>query len=141
MGAPPTRTWSIVAASTLALITLFVFYTLQDVGPESAIRRFHMAVLQGNRSEIDALASQGANAPTTQWLESKVVNAIAVLHARYQVMHMDRSDTSVGAEVAYVLPNGSTMPMYWIIEKDRGRHQWRVNADRTYEITVSTLRY
>ena len=139
MGAISSRTWSIVAAAALAAVTLFVFYTLQDIGPESAIRRFHEAVITQNLPALQSVSVQSLDDPNTQKLATRVVEEIG--HgARYQLLHMDRGRSEVGAEVAYIRPDGSVAPTYWIVERHPGR-QWRVNAMRTLSIMSRTFRY
>src|SRR4051812_38516877 len=63
-----------IPAVVLAALVLFVFSTLQNYGPESAVRRFHEGILRRDVGEIDEVTM-----PTNSHKEEGEVNAMAHL--------------------------------------------------------------
>ena len=124
---PSLAAW--ISAAGLAAVTVLVFYTLRDYGPESAIRRFHTAAAASNSEGIDQVAVQDLRSDFTRALATKVYQLIAYSGAHYRIVGMDRQPNQVDAVVAYTVPDRKPLLLPWVIEqRDR---VWRVNAERT----------
>lgn len=119
----------------MALITLAVFSTLQDYGPESAIRRFHAAIASDDGPELQQVTEQSIQAPQVRYLATWV-RLLQQQGYRYQLMRMDRSPTQVRAAVVYTAGN-IVRPMIWVVEK-KG-HTWKVDAVKTDTILRDSL--
>lgn len=119
-----------MAAAALAVITLSVFYVLQDYGPESAIRRFHHAVQVGDANELARVTEQSLQDPSTSEL-ARWVNQMSRLGAHYRLLRVDREPSKVYAALEYVLPNGETYPTVWIVDRTERGGTWRVDAQST----------
>jgi hypothetical protein len=124
--------WASGAAAALALVTVGVFYRLQDYGPESAIRRFHTDVMNHNRADLQRVTLQQIDTDRAVFLEQRIVQGFLGQGATYQLLRMDRSPDQVRAAVVYRTKDGENWPFIWVVEKtDRN---WRVNVDKTVTV-------
>ena len=131
------RTSTGIAALLLATLTISVFWALQNSGPESVLRRFHRAAVNGDFQELAEVVSPDSTPQAVRILQYGVAD-YARMGARYQMLRMKRSPRLVQATVAYVLPNRQMVPtMTWIVEK-RGT-QWKVNADKTLSVLAQAF--
>jgi len=122
--------------AVLSLLTLSVFYVLQDYGPESAIRRFHDAVVRGDGIELQRVTAEDIRSPSVILLARDVKNFL--VDGTYQLSRMERSQNQVQAAVVYRAKGSAELfPMIWIVEK-RGS-VWKVNADKTLTILRDNL--
>lgn len=130
------RIWGYAAASVLATITLGVFYVLQDYGPESAIRRYHQAILKQDRLDLQRVSVQEIDSENSRLLAREVGGFLAI--GNYQLVRMERTPGEVRAGVVY-RPRGTqdVFPMIWIVEKKGG--VWKVNVDKTLTILRDSL--
>lgn len=130
------RGWGYAAAATLSLLTLGVFYVLQDYGPESAIRRFHDAVLKRDPVELQRVTDEDVRSQSVQQLITQV--GAFMRSGSYQLLRMERSATQVQAAVVYrARGSRDVFPMIWVVEKRGGL--WKVNADKTMTILRDNL--
>ena len=127
--------WAYLSAGILALLTLGVFYVLQDYGPESAIRKFHVAAAAGDAGALQSVTQQPVRTQEVQILAAKVRRLLGEGY-RYQVLRMDRSPTQVRAAVVYTVGN-IELPEIWVVEKD-GR-SWKIDAFTTEGIQRDSL--
>jgi len=130
---------SIAAAAVVATLTLGVFYQLREYGPESALRKFQMAAISGDREALQRVCKQDVAGQSTQILTRTLrqFNA-AGARVRMGMLHREtRSDQvqgeavnvrSVVAEVRYYMP-GRVESIHWVV--DLGPAGWTVNADET----------
>ena len=126
---PAARRDGWTASAILAGLTLFVFFVLQNYGPESAVRRFHQAFL---RRDLPALQEV-----TVEPLNSEPVNAVAFAVSRvlpavdgYQLRQIERSQRAVLMEIQYIRGKRIVAVLPWYVEK-KGSPNWRVNATET----------
>jgi len=130
MNARPYSSASIVPAAVLALLTLLVFYVLQDYGPESALRKFHEAALKGDSGSLDRVSVGGSADQVTREAAATVQYFLKDPPSggggRYRLLRTDHRGRTVGAEAVYVFPSGQTKTIYWIVVKQGNR--WRVDA-------------
>lgn len=124
------------AAAVLALITLGVFSVLQDYGPESAIRRFHAAVMQEDAIELQTVTEQNVRTPAVRELAGQVHSFLT--QGNYQLLRMERSPLQVRAAVVYTSRlTHEQFPMIWVVEQRN--HVWRVDANKTLTILHDSL--
>lgn len=124
------------AAALLGILTLGVFYVLQDYGPESSLRKFHRAAVNRNLREISEVIAKGSNPESVRVL-AKMVYDYAHAGARYQLLHVKRENKRVVAEVAYVLPGRPVVfPVLWVVEKEPDG--WKVDINETDKIRTQT---
>lgn len=120
------------AALLLALLTGAVFWVLRDYGPESALRKFHRAAVNGNYRELARVVTPNTYASNLNTLVNMIAG-YARNGARYQLKRVDRREKHVLAEVAYVYPDRPMQPhVLWVVERVEGG--WRVNVNATIEV-------
>jgi len=125
------RLWRIITAGVLAIFTLLVFSRLQEYGPESAIRRFHVDAVARDYVDLQKVTTRSIDTVSAVQLAG-IAKAFLTGGARYQLLRMERTPIQVRAAVVYTDAAGQTFPMIWVVEKI-GR-SWRVNADQTMRI-------
>lgn len=123
------RKIGIVAAVLLSVLTLTVFYRLQDYGPESALRKFHVASVNGDWRTLSQVTI--ANVPEDVLVDlQKSVSEIARAGGRYEMRQIVRTREKAQALVVYSLPfRGQEVPHIWVVTKESGR--WKVNPGET----------
>ena len=129
-----------VAAVVLAVLTLAVFYVLQDYGPASAIRRFHAALATGDvaalQQVIDSPVKSLVDDPQQKFLIGYVKQFVD--HGiQPQVARMDRQPGSVRVAVVYTLQNHDRYAIVWIVDKKGPL--WKINIKLTAAILKDTL--
>lgn len=117
----------LLAAVVLAALTLTVFWMLRDYGPESAIRRYHAAVMARDPGKLQQSALQDIDSDANRILVASV-NELLTSGARFRVLDVERTPTEVRAIVEYVFPT-RRIPMLWVVAKRQGL--WRVDANQT----------
>lgn len=126
------------AAAVLAGLTLSVFAALRDYGPESAVRRFHQATLDGDEPGLQRVTKEEVRSTYVLRLRQEL-ERLGREGARIRMgfvqkeMRVDRSTMaqipSVIAEVRYYSPRG-VQSIYWVLDHDPGG--WVVNATETW---------
>jgi hypothetical protein len=112
--ASPQTPWSVLSAAVLAVGTLYVFYALQDYGPESTVRRFQSVVnsiatytppevqlssianaeqrlsyiAPRDLGQLERLMAQPAGAPSVGFLVD-LTRPYAYAGARYEIVRVD----------------------------------------------------
>ena len=59
---------SIAAAALVATLTLGVFYQLREYGPETALRKFQMSAISGDRDALQRVCKQDVSGQSAQIL-------------------------------------------------------------------------
>jgi hypothetical protein len=133
MGEAKLSVQALAASLVLAAITLFVFYTLQDYGPSSAVRHFHRAVEAENTSLLQQVTVQEVGAwPVRQLVQ---MTSPLIRNTRHQVVRTDQQRDQAQVAVNYLFPDGRAAWMIWIVQKGPGRRDpWRVDAERTLTV-------
>lgn len=126
---------SLIAAGTLSALTLVVFFLLQNFGPESALRRFHMGVASGDQVEMDRVSFRASGSNSTELL-AVVLRRLMGQGAHMRIGRVERSASRVVTQVDYVLP-GQYFTIWWIVEKRRTG--WLVNSDETLSLWERSL--
>jgi hypothetical protein len=122
-----------ISAGLLAALVLFVFWTLRHYGPESAIRRFHVAAALGDDRDLAQVSRQPPDSSNVVLLKNLVGNWLRG-GGRYRLVRMERTPNRVLGHVAYVDPIGAPRnAMLWVVEK-RPHGPWMVDADKTYNL-------
>ncbi|MEA2554543.1 MAG: hypothetical protein QOJ65_2719 [Fimbriimonadaceae bacterium] len=131
------RSWpGILPALVVAALVLFVFATLQNYGPESAVRRFHEAVLTQNEQELrDVIMEPTKRDPSyindLYALEERIAD-LMMQGARVTFRSVDRRPTQVWVSVNYKLPDNTAGSAPWVVQKVGGR--WKVDVHATYHL-------
>lgn len=123
---------SIIASLMLAVLTLVVFGTLRDFGPESVVRRFHEAAIAGDFDELRRISSP-ANSQSTTILAERI-KALHQAGARigYPQIQTNR-DGSVVAKFNYATADRVVF-VFWVLR--RQPLGWRVMTDETLRLRV-----
>ena len=119
---------SVIPAALMAAVVFFVFFTLQNYGPESAVRRFHEGVLDQSYVEIDDVILRPSNPNHVGLLEMYVANHLAQ-GAQITLHDVERAPTSVSVSVVYHAPNTLPASVTWATQKTEDG--WKVDVDRT----------
>lgn len=130
-------TGSLAAALAMAVLVGVVFFLLQDYGPESALRKFHQAIVSHDLAGLRRVVMAEANEDDLNRLAA-MVEGLARSGARYRLRQVSREDRRVVAMVEYVLPNRLMQPtFFWVIQKSGGR--WRVDVESTMDLRRQML--
>jgi hypothetical protein len=121
----------IFASVLLALLTISVFYVLQDYGPESAIRKYNEAVLNGDVFAIDQISAQSSDTDDGQWLKAQVQFFLSK-GGRLRLDRLVRQPTADIAQVEYVFREPPAIGFFFVVTKDN--HVWRVNPQATHAV-------
>ena len=128
----------IIAAAFLFCLTIRVFSELQNYGPESAIRRFNMAIKANDRKGLEAvMVAQQIDGENFKYLLAKLMSWNAE-GATMQVARMERTGNEVRAVVVFSFPSGKMTAFVWVVER-RGK-DWLVDTNKTATILLDTLR-
>lgn len=119
----------LAAAAALAIVTLGVFGTFRDYGPESAVRRFHHGVVTGDDREIGQVVSQPVGSTAVQELKQFVQLAMSRGGAQYRIETSKRTDQQVDMLALYGAPR-----IVWVVVKEPDR--WRIDP----YLTLQSLR-
>ncbi len=115
------------AATALAAATLGVFATFQNYGPESAVRRFHHAVANGDARELAQVVEGSANTSAVRDLSRFVTEALVASGASYGIVTSERTPTQVAMLARY----SNHPPIVWVVMKARDR--WRIDPYLTLQ--------
>ena len=130
MKIPRVSLLSVLTVAVLAGGTLTVFGRLQNYGPQSAIRRFHLAVAEDNSADLQRVVLQPVTSPDVLELKKGVM--ILTSNGPYQISRMDRRPGEVAVAAIYSLPPPQTLVVIWVTVKD-GR-DWKVDAKKTLDL-------
>ena len=114
------------AAAALAGVTLGVFATFQNYGPESAVRRFHHAILTGDDKELAQVVDAPNETSAVRDLRQYVTRALNG-GSNYRIVKSERSPTQVEMLALYA----GRPPIVWVVIKARDR--WRVDPYLTLQ--------
>ncbi|MFQ3587077.1 MAG: hypothetical protein SNJ74_02275 [Fimbriimonadaceae bacterium] len=128
---------SVLPAAILAVLTLGVFWSLREYGPETALRKFHRGAVQREIEEVYRVTVPNPNPNTVGFLATRI-HQFAQQGARYQVRYVQRRAGFVVAEVEYVFDRrGIRVPMLYVVRKVDG--QWRVDTDASIALMARGL--
>jgi hypothetical protein len=127
---------AIIPAGVLAALVLFVFATLQNYGPESAVRRFHEAVLERNQTEVDDVILHPANAGEVSKIEKVIWDALSQ-GAHIRLHDLSRTPTKVTVTVIY---HAGDQSGYQVWATQKTSNGWKVDIHRTWQLWNSASR-
>src|SRR2546423_11378130 len=120
---------AVVSALVLAGLVLFVFGTLQNYGPESAVRRLHEAVLTRNQTEVDDVILQPSNPEEIARIEQVIWDALSQ-GAHIRLFDLSRSPTKVMVKVIY---HAGDRAGYQVWATQKTKDGWKVDIHRTWQ--------
>ena len=135
MTAPRAAGGSFTAAVALAAVTVFVFYTLRDYGPASAVRRFHNDIRSDNFVDLSRVCSEPIASSDVARLKEELQRWDDA-SASARIAGTERSANEVEVLVFYQLPSG-TMPLVWVVDKDPSTGIWKVDPGKTLRASSS----
>ncbi len=128
---------NLIAAIVLALLVGSVFGMLQDYGPESALRKFHRAVVARNLAGIRRAVREGSRDENINALAA-MVERYSSAGAHYRVLKTQRQDRRILALAEYFFADRPIRSTFvWVVAKSGGR--WRVDADATVDLRRQML--
>jgi hypothetical protein len=117
------------SAFSIAVLTVGVFWVLRSIGPESVLRQFHQAALNGDRPLLSRTLTPESSAGSVDFLAGRVVE-YGREGGRFRLSGIDRRGKFAVADVSYVFPNrGLVVSTLWVLEQRSGK--WLINADET----------
>jgi hypothetical protein len=129
---------SVVAAVTLTVLTLAVFFTLRNYGPQSAVRRFHQAVASRNPTEMSRYAEESPASPELLELGTFVYQNM--LNGQPRLIAVQPGYNRAKVLVVYQSPYAAPQPVVFIVDQDPKTHGWRVNCTATFSAIVDYTR-
>lgn len=125
----PAKKTSWVPAILLAGITLAVFTSLQNYGPQSAVRRFHQAIVTRDRAALETSVLEPVDSKPVgmllQGVERLLLNGPPALTGSRQ---MNRSEQLL---LTYRDGFGNAFPIVFFVEKPERQKNWKINASKT----------
>lgn len=118
-----------LASGLLGVLTLGVFFLLQYAGPESTIRRFHMAAAGDKLELVDRMVVEEAQSPIVAELRL-TVRDLARAGGTFQIGEVKFEKLTATANVIYQFRQGTAVTE-WVAEKKDGENGWRINAHAT----------
>jgi hypothetical protein len=122
------RVPSAVAAGVLAVLTLAVFYVLQDYGPASAIRRFDAALLSNDAAGVQQVIDSPIGDPDLALIVDRL-RPYLTQSSSPEVARIDRQQGRVRIAVVYPLQNKDRFAMIWVVDKKGPL--WKINTKLT----------
>jgi hypothetical protein len=113
----------------LSLVTLFVFFTLQNYGPDSTVRKFHLAARELDRDEAATLVYPDFDSSSTQELWTLVAGLLANGRTDFEITHFQRKANQAAIVVRYRFPNGEQRTLIWLVNRIEGK--WRIDTRET----------
>lgn len=139
MAAKAAAATSHVAALVLGAITLFVFYTLRDYGPESAVRRFHDDLVTGNTDDLRDVTYGGQlDSPAVSDL-ARVLKTLDRAGAGSQIADVDLSRTGVASVLVAYRTRQKPFFVVWVVRLN-SIHSWQVDANATIQALMTMIR-
>jgi hypothetical protein len=137
----PTLGW--LTAVLLSLVTIFVFGSLQNYGPDSTVRQFHQAAAELDRNGAAALVSPDFDSSSTQMLWRELNTLLANGKTEYQISHYQRKANQAAIVVRYRFTNGEARTLVWVVSRMDGK--WKIDTRETllaaqYLLSTSTIR-
>lgn len=115
-------------AVVLLGLVLLVFAVLQNYGPQSTVRRYHMAIQDRQLAALSRVLVEPVDSPPSQLLNSFVARQLQI--ANYRIVARDDQADGIRLLVVYSARQGRwTYPVVFFTEKSGSR--WRVNASKT----------
>lgn len=123
----PTLGW--LTSVLLSLITLFVFWTLQNYGADSTVQKFHKAAAEMNGEAAAQLVSPDFDSSSTQELWATLVGLMANGRTEYTITHHQRKVNQEVIVVRYRLPNNEMRTLMWAVDRVEGK--WVIDTRET----------
>ena len=131
----PIRKW--IPAFLLVALTLLVFGTLRDFGPESALRKFHIAAANDDFRGMAAVSAPNSSGQAIEALRDRIAQ-FAILGARYEVLHVTRRKEMAVAEVGYVNPRSGAIVSALFVLKRRP-FGWQVDPEASIALMEQAI--
>lgn len=128
MSRPLGRSSGWLAASALAAMVIAVFFVLQNYGPESAVRRFHEALLRNDAAELRAVTNPGSG-DALQAVASVAYRAMQAADSN-RIVRREDAGGKVLVEVAYLRGGRILAILPWVARRAPGG--WLVDPLETY---------
>jgi len=118
-----------VTSALLSLVTLFVFGSLRNYGPDSVIRQFHMAAVEHNAGSAAALVTPDLDSASSQELWMNVSAFLNQYGASYEIQNVYRQPSEEILVVQYKFPAGERRSLPWVVVRKGG--VWKIDSNRT----------
>ncbi len=123
----PTLGW--LTSILLSLVTLFVFGSLQNYGPDSVVQQFHQAAAERNQAKVQELVDPDFDSAATQELWALTVGLMASGRTEYAITNHQRKANQEVIVVRYRFPNGELRTLLWGVDRKGG--SWVIDTRQT----------
>jgi hypothetical protein len=120
---------SIIPAFVLASIVLFVFFRLQNYGPQSAVRRFHQAIEARDSRELQQVVDEPVESASVRTLLATVT--VLLRNGPPGLLGARGSSTEERLLITYRDEIGNPFPIVFIVTKNPTDRNWKINASKT----------
>jgi hypothetical protein len=121
------KSW--IPAFLVAGLTLFVFFVLQNFGPQSAVRRFHNAILRRDSTELRASVLESTDSKSVRVLVDGVSRLL--LNGPPALAGSRHEPNEEQLLLTYRDDQGNVFPIVFFVEKRPGQRNWKVNSSKT----------
>ena len=118
-----------LTAILLSLVTLFVFGTLRNYGPDSTVCKFHEAAIADDSQAAANLATPNFDSASTQELWSFLKGLMANGSTEYEIAQNQRQANKSAIVVRYRSPYGDQRSLIWVVIRQQGR--WVIDTKET----------
>lgn len=124
----PRRMQAIIAAGLVSVLTVSVFVRSQYSGPESAVLRYQLALVQNDAALIGSLVLQGSDSERALYFHQSILVLIAASEVQriVGVRHMGRE---AYVDMAYTSRQSGTILVRFFLSKPVD--SWKIDAERT----------
>ncbi|MDI9636684.1 hypothetical protein QPK87_09710 [Kamptonema cortianum] len=132
------RVFALVCAVLLSALTLSVFAYSIDSGPASTVRRYHVALFEGNRQNVAEIEFDGMERDSAI-LQRYVVELLRQSQS-VQLGRVQKDGRVAYVDVTYALPrSGNISAIRFVVRKPN--HRWRIHSRDTLETLFRMMGY
>lgn len=124
------KSQSLLAAIALSTLTLSVFALSANRGPESAVRRFHQALLEGDHAMVVNLMEDGEQ-ESGRYLRLQIASALAQ-GVQIQLRRVTTEGRLSYVDVIYLSGNRLVGAIRLVVRKPGNR--WMINAGESLKL-------
>lgn len=124
---------SVIASIALSVLTLSVFALSRDRGPESTVRRFHQALMDGDPIGLLRTMSDG-DRESGRYLRTQVSQTLA-RGVQIQLGRVTTEGRLSYVDVLYVSPGNQTVGAYRFVVKNSD-DRWLIDSGATIRLQV-----
>jgi len=139
MAALKSNTAPYVAAGVLAVITLLVFFTLRDYGPQSAVRRFNTDIHNHDYTDLQNVTTSDVHKDPNVALLDKALRDLDSLGASSRIVTTDMVSIDKATVLSVFDMTDHHQFFVWVTRKEPNQG-WKIDPEQTIYATTAVWR-